>query len=120
MEERRRTTRLGAWLHAVYTLPETPDKAAIALIRTASEGGVSLLTSQPLKAHAVVSIEVRSPGRRTIAFTAEVRWCKPLGLTGESKPPRAYEAGMQFRDISPDDRKAILLYTVLSPPSPMA
>ena len=120
MEERRRATRLGAWLHAVYTLPEAPDKSTIALIRTTSEGGVSLLTGQPLKAGAVARIEVRCPGRKPISFSAEVRWCKPLGLPGDPKQPRAYEAGMQFRDITPDDRRAILLYTVLSPPSPMA
>ena len=119
MEERRRATRLGAWLHAVYTLHGASDKPTIALVRTASEGGISLLTGQPLNAGVVVRIEVQCPGRRPIAFTAEVRWCKPLGLPGDPKPPRAYEAGMQFRDITPDDRKAILLYTVLSPPAPM-
>ena len=118
MEERRRATRLGTWLHAVYTLPGAPP--AIALVRTASEGGVSLLTSQPLQAGAVARVEVRCPGRRSITFTAEVRWSKPLGLPDSSKAPRAYEAGMQFQDITAEDRKAILLYTVLSPPAPMA
>ena len=120
MEERRRATRLGAWLHAVYTLRGASDKPTIALVRTASEGGISLLTGQPLNAGAVARIEVRCPGRRSITFTAEVRWSKPLGLPDSSKAPRAYETGMQFQDITSEDRKAILLYTVLSPPAPMA
>lgn len=121
MEERRSATRLGAWLHAVYRLPGTPEKKpATALIRTTSEGGISLLTGQPMEPGVVAQVEVRFPGQRSLAFTAEVRWCKPLGLPGIQQPPRAYEAGMQFRDITPDDRKAILLYTVLSPPAPIA
>ena len=120
MEERRRATRLGAWLHAIYTLPGAVEKPTTALIRTTSEGGISLLTGLAMAPGAVAHVQVTFPGRRTLAFTAEVRWCKPLTLPGIDQPARAYEAGMQFRDITPDDRKAILLYTVLSPPAPTA
>ena len=120
MEERRRATRLGAWLHAVYTLPGAATRPTSALIRTTSEGGMSLLTGLAMTPGVVASVQLMFPGRRTLMFTAEVRWCKPLGLPGDPKPPRAYEAGLRFQDITPDDRKTILLYTVLSPPSPMA
>ena len=119
MEERRRATRLGAWLNAVYTVPGSAGKPASGLVRTTSEGGISLLTGQSLTPGVVAQVTVSCLGRPPIAFTAEVRWCQPLKLPGDSQPPRAHEVGMQFRDITPDDRKAILLYTVLSPPAPM-
>ena len=120
MQERRRATRLGSWLYALYTVPGTSAKPSNALIRTTSEGGVSIFSERAFEPGTVVRMEVRFPNQRPVTFTAEAQWSRPLIL--EQGPPaaRAYETGLEFRDITPDDRKAILLYTVLSPPTTTA
>ncbi len=117
MQERRRATRLGAWLHATYTIPGAEEKPSNALVRTTSEGGISLFTERALAPGTLVRVEVRFPNQRPVTFTAEVRWSQPLLLAGASPGSRAHETGMVFRDIAPEDRKTIMLYTVLSPPT---
>ena len=117
MQERRRATRLGAWLHAAYTIPGVEGKPSNALVRTTSEGGVSLFTERPMKSGTLVRVEMRFPNQRPVTFTAEARWSQPLLLADASHAPRAYETGMVFRDIAPEDRKTVMLYTVLSPPT---
>ena len=120
MQDRRRATRLGSWLHAVYTTSGPAAKPSNALIRTTSEGGVSVFSQRAFEPGTVVRMEIRLPGQRPVTFTAEARWSRPLILEQGAKAARAYETGMVFRDIAPDDRQAILLYTVLSPPTTTA
>ena len=117
MQERRRSTRLGSWLHAAYAVPGASGEPSNAIVRTTSEGGVSLFTERALSTGTLVRVEVHVPRQRPVAFTAEVRWSRPLLLAGAPEAPRAYETGMAFREIASEDRKAVMLYTVLSPPT---
>jgi hypothetical protein len=119
MEERRRSTRLGAWLHATYTIPGADVRASNGLVRSTSEGGISLVTERDIAPGAVVRVEIHMPNQRTVSFTTEARWTQPL-LLGQEGETRGYETGMAFRDITPEDRKAVMLYTVLSPPTTTA
>ena len=116
MQERRRSTRLGAWLHALYAVEGAGSKASNALVRTTSEGGISLFAERALAPGTLVKVDMRFPNQRSVSFTAEVRWSHPLLLGGAAGAPRGYELGMAFRDIAPEDRKVVMLYTVLSPP----
>jgi hypothetical protein len=117
MQERRRSTRLGSWLHAAYAVPGASDQPSNAIVRTTSEGGVSLFTDRALAPGTLVRVEVHRPPQRPVTFTAEARWSQPLLLASAPQVPRAYEVGMEFHEIAPEDRKAIMLYTVLSPPT---
>jgi hypothetical protein len=120
MQERRRATRLGSWLYAVYTVPGTAAKPSNALVRTTSEGGISFFAERAFEPGTLIQVELHVPNRRPITFTAGARWSKPLILAGMPQTARAHETGMEFHEITPDDRKAILLYTVLSPPTTTA
>lgn len=117
MQERRRATRLDAWLHAAYAILRAEEQPSNAMVRTTSEGGVSLFTERALKPGTLVRVEVRCSNQRPVTFTAEARWSQPLLLAEASHAPRAHETGMAFRDIATEDRKTIMLYAVSSPPA---
>jgi hypothetical protein len=115
MEERRNSPRLGAWLHATYTIPGTDARVYNGLVRSTSEGGISLVTERDIASGAIVRVSVHLPAHRTVSFSVEARWSQPL-LLGYAGAARGYETGMAFHDITPEDRKSVMLYTVLSPP----
>ena len=116
MDDQRRADRLRSWLHATYRVPSEGDKIYNSVTRNASEGGMGLLTEREFEPGTALRIEVRCANHRPITCTAEVRWSKPLVLAGQDEGPRAFETGVRFSEITPEDRKSILLYTVLRPP----
>jgi hypothetical protein len=113
--ERRRFERLGSWLHSTYRAAGA-DKATNTLTKNISEGGVGFFTERWCRAGEMLEIEVRSGGHRPVRFSARVAWSEPLLLPRIPDFPRAFETGVHFVDIRPEDQKQLLLYTVLSPP----
>jgi hypothetical protein len=78
-----------------------------------------LVTERDIASGAIVLVSIHLPAHRTVSFSTEARWSQPL-LLGSTGPARGYETGMAFHEITPEDRKAVMLYTVLSPPTTTA
>ena len=112
--ERRKFTRVSSWLYASYV--EGTGPTFNTLTNNLSEGGLSLFTEKALNAGTVLKIEVRVSDRKPLHCTAEVIWSEPLTLRGRALPPRAFETGLRFLQVSPEDAKQLMLYAVLSPP----
>ena len=113
-EEQRRSDRLSSWLHATYLIDG--GKAVNTLTRNASEGGIALFTERPFDMGTVLRVEIRFHDHKPVTFAGEVRWSRPLVLQGSDQVPRAFETGVRFVEISPEAKKLIMLYTVLTPP----
>ena len=115
MEDRRRSYRLNAWLHAYYRIAGS-EQPFNAMTRNVGAGGVALLTERRLECGTPLQVEVKFSDREPITFTAAVAWSEALIRPGMGDQPRAFETGLRFVDITPENRKQILLFTVLSPP----
>lgn len=116
MQDKRRSDRLGSWLHATYQATGSGEQPYNSLTRNVSEGGIGLFTDRPFDTGAKLQIEIACGNQKLIRFSGEVRWSRPLVLSGADGPPRAFETGIRFVDITPEDQKQLMLYTVLNPP----
>ena len=109
MEERRRFVRLQSWLTAHYSVVGKPQPLQ-AVTRNTSPGGIGFLTKSRLVPGTVLDVSLEFPEQhRTVRFTGEVRWSGPLLLeAGSSSPPHAFETGVRFVTISPDDQAFLM------------
>ena len=103
--------RLQSWLTASYQVVGE-RKPLESITRNTSAGGVGFLTKSRLAPGVILDVTVVFPDeRRTVRFTGDVCWSGPLLL--ESKPPklpRAFETGIRFLRISPEDQTFLLNY----------
>ena len=111
MEDRRRFIRLQAWLTASYQVVGE-HKPLEAITRNTGAGGIGFFTKSRLTPGAILDVTLVFPDqRRTIRFTGEVRWSGPLLLEGQPpNPPRAFETGIRFLRISPEDQAFLMNY----------
>jgi hypothetical protein len=112
MEDRRRFMRLQSWLTASYQVVGE-SKPLESITRNTSAGGVGFFTTSRLAPGTLLEITLAFPDqRRTIRFTGEVRWSGPLLLHGTPpNPPRAFETGVRFLRILPEDQAFLLKLT---------
>ena len=114
MEERRKFVRLQFRLKAKCRVLGTEDPLS-SLSRNIGGGGISLFTKRRLAAGTVLGIEVYFPGRMApVRFTGEVIWSGELITSGAQDALNTYETGVQFLDITPEDRTYILKYAETS------
>jgi len=86
------------------------------LTRNVGGGGVALFTKTRLAPGIIVQVKVKFPNReKPLTFTAEVIWSGPLILEGKDIPPHAFETGVRFLEVSPEDRAFILRYAERPP-----
>ena len=111
MGERRRFVRLQSWLTASYQVVGE-RKPLESIVRNTGAGGIGLFTKSRLAPGAILDVTLVFPDqRRTIRFTGEVRWSGPLLLEGRlPNPPRAFETGIRFLRISPEDQAFLMNY----------
>ena len=109
MKERRQFVRFRSWLTAHYNVVGTPQPLQ-SVARNTSPAGIGFLTKSRLAPGTVLEVSLEFPDqRRTVRFTGEVRWSGPLLLAGESsEPPRAFETGLRFIQISADDQSFLM------------
>lgn len=116
MEERRRLVRLPARLIAHYTVVSS-EAPRLSVIRNTSGGGIGFFIERQLAPGTVLQVSVTFPERaRPIAFTAEVVWSGKLLLARREDPPRAYETGVRFLEIAPEDQAFIMQYSTSGAP----
>jgi c-di-GMP-binding flagellar brake protein YcgR len=110
MDDRRQFIRLSSRLKASCNVLGDNESLGT-LTRNVSGGGMSLFTKVRVPTGTVVGIEVFFPGRvAPVRFTAEVVWSGALIQSGEGGEQRAFETGVRFLDIAPEDRAFILQY----------
>ena len=115
MQERRGSVRLGSWLYASYQI-DGAGKAFCTLTRNIGQGGIGLFTERAFKPGTTLVVEVKLLNEPSVTFTGRVTWSEPMFLRNRDDEPRAFETGLQFINISPDDQKRILLHTLSNPP----
>ena len=103
--------RLQSWLTASYQVIGE-SKPLESVTRNTSAGGVGFFTKARLAPGIILDITVVFPDeRRTVRFTGEVCWSGPLLLEGKTaNPPRAFETGIRFLRISPEDQAFLMNY----------
>jgi len=116
MEERRHFIRLPAHLVTHYTvIGSGPPQAS--LTRNTSGGGIGFFTESQLAPGTVLEVTVAFPNRQQpLAFTAEVVWSGKLLLARDGEEPRAYETGVRFIEIAPEDQAFIMQYSTSGAP----
>ena len=112
MEERRQFVRLQSWMTASYQVVGE-SRPLESITRNTSGGGVGFFTKSRLASGTLLEVTLVFPDQgRTIRFTGEVCWSGPLLLQGSSpNPPRAFETGVRFRRIAPEDHAFLLQYS---------
>lgn len=114
MEERRKFVRLDTRLDVDYVvLPSGTVKRA--LTKDVGGGGICLFLDRVAHPGTQLQVAIRLPGReQPVHFTGEVVWCEPYEVIGKEQRQRAIEAGVQFVEISPLDREAVMQHVILS------
>lgn len=106
--ERRRFVRVPSWLSARYA-PAGSDAPQATVARDTSSGGCRLFTTSLLPVGTVLEVTVEIPERRrAAAFTAQVVWSGKLLLTRPDEHLWAFEAGVRFLKIAPEDLAFLL------------
>lgn len=114
-EERRRFPRLPLDAEVDYlVLPQAGEKALPEVFTTGSKniglGGVCIVTFEKLKAGDHLELKISIPGtERFMVAQGRVAWFDNLRLPG-AQTDQAYEAGIEFMNISPADKEAIQAY----------
>ncbi len=117
MVERRRLPRVPSWLSAQYALAGS-DAPQATIVRDVSSGGCAFFTASLLPAGTVVEVTVEAPERRrAVAFTARVAWSGKLLLTRREAHPWAFEAGVRFVKIAPEELARLLGAASGDPPA---
>ncbi len=114
MDERRQFVRIDTRLEVQYTLlPSGRAKASVT--KNVSAGGICLFAEQRLPIGQVLQVSLKLLGReQPVNFTGEVRWCEEYETIGKTTRQRSIEAGVQFVEIAPQDRDAIMQHVILS------
>jgi hypothetical protein len=118
-EDRRRFIRLPSRLNASYKVIGAEPNRNL-LTRNTGGGGIGFFTESLLPPGTVLRVELKFPSRKKpVAFTAEVIWSGKLLLEKLEVPqPRAYEVGVRFLDIAPEDQEFLMDYSARSSDEP--
>ena len=109
MKERRKFVRLHSRLNVNYKVVYLPENIR-SLSKDVSGGGVRIETEDPLAQGTLLQIEVKFPDKpKLIRFTGEVMWSQLLKRVTLDGPP-AFDTGLQFVKIDPEDQEYILTH----------
>ncbi len=114
MQERRQFLRLSARMKVTYRVVGAigPFRS---LTTNVGGGGMSLFTVRRLAPGTVLKMHLKLPGRlRPVAFTAEVIWSG--ALLEKAGRGLAFETGVRFLDLSPENRGLIMQCAALPVP----
>ncbi len=107
MEDRRRIPRVPVFF-LLESLSRTADQARPeyqGVVKNITPDGLLLETSAPLAHHDLIQLAFTLPTtKRTLNLAARVRWCERRKVWST--------AGLEFLDLTPEDRDAIMDYLV--------
>ena len=119
MEERRRFVRLDTRTDVHYTVLSS-GIAKQSVAKDIGGGGICLFADQMLPSGTRLQVAMKLPGReQPVNFTAEVVWSEQYEVIGKGERQRSVEVGLQFVEVAPQDREAVMQHVILSlkPPS---
>ena len=120
MEERRRFVRLDTRSDVSYTVLSS-GVAKQTVAKDIGGGGICVFADQTLPPGTQLQVALTLPGReQPVNFTAEVVWSEQYEMIGKGERRRSIEAGLQFVEISPNDREAVMQHVILSLKPPTA
>ncbi len=114
MEERRKFVRLDTRIEVTYTRLPDPDLRSV-VTRNVGAGGICFFAREALAPGTLVRAAMSLPARQQpVLFTARVIWSEAYEVIGKEERRRAVEVGVQFVDISPEDKEAVMRHVILS------
>lgn len=82
----------------------------ITAAKNVSEGGLCLITFERLEPGSEIELKFTLPEiNQSVVANAQVRWVKEI-IVQQEAPLVVFQQGVQFLDISPQDRKTISEY----------
>jgi c-di-GMP-binding flagellar brake protein YcgR len=107
--ERRRFVRLNSAVDIQYNLLEKePAERLKTKSRNISAGGICIIASEKLEIDDILVISITVPGETLPVVTkGRVAWIKPFEI---GKEGQHFDVGIEFIEISPEDRKKIEQY----------
>ncbi len=115
MGDRRKFVRLHSRIRAAYQSLGKEDPLET-LTKNVSGGGLSVFTKVRQAPGTILGLELHFPGRiAPVRFTAQVVWSGEVIADAPVDPDRAYETGVRFLDIEPEDREFLLKFAEANP-----
>ena len=109
IEERRKFIRLNINAQINYSVIADDVSARSASVKDIGAGGICLLLDEQLKEGDILKFDVLLPDDPpVIQAKGKVIWIKPFSIASEKKT--RYDTGIEFIEISNDDRKKINKY----------
>ncbi|MFA5060309.1 MAG: PilZ domain-containing protein [Candidatus Omnitrophota bacterium] len=107
--ERRKFVRLNVNVDINYTVVSSSGGSQKGRSRNIGAGGICLLINTEVHAGDLVKLDISLPDDPpTISANGRIAWVKPFTVASEKN--KRYDAGIEFTDISDDDRKKINKY----------
>ena len=109
--ERRKSVRIDTSFIVRYTVNEKPNVKLNCRTKDVSSGGMGLLVSERLNEGTVLSLEFLLPDGQVLVKTAgKVVWSSGEFDERNDLGKRVFHMGIEFMDISPDDRSKLVSY----------
>ncbi len=105
MEEKRKFVRLE--INVAVKWKKIPEEALVGLdvTKNISKGGICLMVDEKLEIGDNLELEIEIPEKKVVQARVKVIRVRELKLTEEGR--KEYEAGVEFFEISDEDREEI-------------
>ena len=108
--EKRQFVRLNALTDVTYAKVSSPKDEGVSLARNISMGGICLIVYEKLNVGDVLALNVILPDdAKPIPTRGRVAWIKEFTIGDPAKGKR-YDVGVEFLDISVEDKSRISQY----------
>lgn len=109
IEERRKFIRLNINVEIKYAVVSDKSAERTAQTRDIGAGGICILADEPLKKGDVLDINFLLPEvPPNVHAKGRVAWIKPFSIASEQNI--RYDTGIEFIDITDEDRKRVNKY----------
>jgi c-di-GMP-binding flagellar brake protein YcgR len=105
MKDNRKYIRLNAHLDVAWEKifePRQPMASQEDTAKNISEGGICLNMKEKVGVGSFLDVTIKLPSRKTICCKSRVQWVKETEVI-----TKRYDVGLEFLDISPQDREEI-------------
>ena len=109
IEERRKFIRLNINVEIKYSLVNSSPAERVAQTKDIGAGGICFLANEPLKKGDILEIKFLLPEvPPNVHAKGRVAWIKPFSVASDKNI--SYDTGIEFIDITDEDRKRINRY----------
>lgn len=109
IEERRKFIRLNINVEIKYALISNATAERVAQTKDIGAGGICILADEPMKKGDILEINFLLPEvPPNVHAKGRVAWVKPFSIAGDKNT--RYDTGIEFTDITDEDRKRINRY----------